>query len=214
MINKLQNLFLIGGGIMRKGETENIDKWLISKAKKKAAKPKVIFISAASSDLKTYIEDFENRYSSHGANVETLYLVNKNPSPDFVRKVILNSNLIYFGGGSAELLLKVFQKYDLKNICSEAIKNGVLIIGLSAGAIIWGQKFLTFDRIGSNFEKFRIKKGLGWVNNLIIPHFSRAMFKDRKVKQLITENPLPPLLKIPDNVVVYWDSKQKIKLYK
>lgn len=214
MTKKLQNLFLIGGGVMRNGETENIDRWLISKAKRNETKPKVIFIPSASNDLRAYAEDFENRYSSYGANVETLYLVDKNPSPDFVRKIILNSNLVYFGGGSAELLLKVFEKYDLENICFEATKNGTLIAGLSAGAIIWGQKFLTFDRVSSNFTKFRIKKGLGWVNNLIIPHYSNVMLEDKKVKQLIAKDISLPLLKIPNSIAVYWGGNQKIKLYK
>lgn len=214
MTKNLQNLFLIGGGVMRKGETENIDRWLISKAKRNEIKPKVIFIPSASNDLKAYVEDFENRYSSYGASVETLCLIDKNPSSDFVRKIILNSNLVYFGGGSAELLLKIFEKYDLENICFEATKNGTLIAGLSAGAIIWGQKFLTFDRVGSNFTKFRIKKGLGWVNNLIIPHYSNVMLEDKKVKQLIVKDISLPLLKIPNSIAVYWDDNQKIKLYK
>ena len=208
--NKLTNsLILIGGGIMRKEETEKIDRWILKKVRnqKKTENPKVLFIPSASDDLKEYVQDFTNGYQEYGATVDSLFLIKETPSRMKIKKKLLNTDLIYFGGGSAELLLKVFKKFELEAICVQAVKNGAVISGLSAGAIIWGKKFLTFDRKGNKFTNFRIKDGLDWVNNLIIPHFDPLMLKNKIVLNLLKQNLDSKSLAIGNGTAAYWKGK-------
>ena len=124
-----------------------------------------------------------------------------------IKKKFLNADLIYFGGGSAELLLKTFKKFKLEPICAQVVKNGVLMGGLSAGAIIWGKKFLTFDRKGSRFVNFRIIDGLGWIDNLIIPHFDPLMLKSKIVLNLLKQNSELKSLAIGNRTAAYWKDK-------
>lgn len=203
------NLTLIGGGIMRKGETEKIDRWILKRIRnqKKIKEPKVLFVPSASGDLKEYIQDFTNRYRGYGAVVDSLLLIKEVPSRMKIKKGFLNADLIYFGGGSAELLLKTFKKFELEPICIQAVVNGTLISGLSAGAIIWGRKFLTFDREGNRFVNFRIKNGLGWIDNLIIPHFDPLMLKNKKVLTLLKQNLDLESLAIGNGAATYWEDK-------
>ncbi len=203
------NLILIGGGIMRKGETEKIDRWILKRVRnqKKTKTPKVLFIPSASGDLKEYIQDFTNRYQEYGAMVDSLLLIKEAPSRMNIKKKFLNADLIYFGGGSAELLLKTFKKFKLEPICAQVVKNGVLMGGLSAGAIIWGKKFLTFDRKGSRFVNFRIIDGLGWIDNLIIPHFDPLMLKSKIVLNLLKQNSELKSLAIGNRTAAYWKDK-------
>lgn len=208
--NKLiNNLILIGGGIMRKGETEKIDRWMLKRARnqKETKNPKVLFIPSASGDLKEYVQDFTNRYRKYGAIVDSLFLTKETPSQMKIKKKFLNADLIYFGGGSAELLLKTFKKFELEPICVQVVKNETLISGLSAGAIIWGKKFLTFDRKGSKFVDFRVKDGLGWINNLIIPHFDPLMLKSKTVLNLLKQNLDSKSLAIGNGTAAYWKDK-------
>ena len=212
MINKnklTKHLILIGGGIMRKGETEKIDRWILQRIRKqkKTKNPRVLFIPSASGDLQEYIQDFTARYQKYGAIVNSLLLVKEAPSRTKIRELFLNADLIYFGGGNAELLLKTFKKFTLEPICLQAVTNGALISGLSAGAIIWGKKFLTFDRRGNKFVNFHIRNGLGWVNNLIVPHFDPLMLKNAKVLYLLKQNLDLEALVIGNGVAVYWEDK-------
>lgn len=207
--NLANNLILIGGGIMRKGETDKIDRWILKiiRDKKRIKSPKVLFVPSASEDLKEYVQDFTKRYLSYGAIVDSLFLIKESPSQTKIKKHFLYADLIYFGGGSAELLLKTFKKFELEPICVQAVKNGALISGLSAGAIIWGKKFLTFDRKGSGFTDFRAKRGLGWVGNLIIPHFDPLMIKNKKVLNLLKLDLDLKSLAIGNGTAVYWKDK-------
>ena len=194
---------------MRKGETEKIDRWILKRVRnqKKTKTPKVLFIPSASGDLKEYIQDFTNRYQEYGAMVDSLLLIKEAPSRMNIKKKFLNADLIYFGGGSAELLLKTFKKFKLEPICAQVVKNGVLMGGLSAGAIIWGKKFLTFDRKGSRFVNFRIIDGLGWIDNLIIPHFDPLMLKSKIVLNLLKQNSELKSLAIGNRTAAYWKDK-------
>lgn len=208
--NKLiNNLILIGGGIMRKGETEKIDRWILKRVRKqkRTKNPKVLFVPSANGDLKEYIQDFTKRYQEYGAIVDSLYLIKEAPSRIKIRKKFFSADLIYFGGGSAELLLETFKKFELEPTCVQVVKNGTLISGLSTGAIIWGEKFLTFDRKGGRFVNFRIKQGLDWINNLIIPHFDPLMLKTKKVLNLLRQNLDLESLVIGNGAAAYWKDK-------
>ena len=91
------NLILIGGGIMRKGETEKIDRWILKRVRNQK-KTKVLFVPSASGDLKEYIQDFTNKYQEYGAVVSSLLLIKETPSRMKIKKKILRDDLIYFGG--------------------------------------------------------------------------------------------------------------------
>lgn len=208
-MNLTNRLILIGGGIMRKGETEKIDRWILKmiRDKMRIKSPKVLFIPSASKDSEEYVSDFVKRYLSYGAIVDSLFLVKESPSQKKIKKHFLDADLIYFGGGSAELLLKTFKKFNLEPTCIKAVKKGAIICGLSAGAIIWGKKFLTFDREKTIFVNYRIKNGLDWINNLIIPHFKPAMLKNRKILDLLGLNYDLKILAIGSGVTTYWGNK-------
>jgi len=207
--NLTNNLILIGGGIMRKGETEKIDRWILKmvRDKKKIKSPKVLFVPSASEDLIEYVQDFTKRYIRCGAIVDSLFLVKESPSQTKVKKSFINADLIYFGGGSAELLLKTFKKFDLEPTCIKAVKNRAIICGLSAGAIIWGRKFLTFDRVKNKFVNFRIENGLGLIDSLIIPHFDPPMLKNKKILNLLRLNSDSKILAIGNGAAAYWKSE-------
>lgn len=205
----IKNLILIGGGVMRKEETYKIDRWMLNKVrgKKRIQIPKVLFVPSASGDLEEYIQDFAKRYQSYGARVETLFLVKKTPSQAKVRKSFMEADLIYFGGGDANLLLDVFAKFNLESNCVNAIRNNSMISGLSAGAIIWGSKFLNFDRQGNKFVNFRVENGLGWIDKLIIPHFDSSILKKQKVLKLLKQYWHVDVLAIGDGTATYWENK-------
>jgi len=207
----LNNLILIGGGVMRKGETDHIDRWVLERVRKKKniRSPRVLFIPAASNDLEDYVFDFTNRYQSYNSSVRTLFIVKKKTNHSEINKLFESSDLIYFGGGSAELLLEAFSKFSLESLCDDLVKKGSVICGLSAGAIIWGDKFLTFDRDDENFGNFRLRKGLGWVKTLIIPHFDRVMLKDTMVSKLLKTEINSQVLGIGEGVAAYWENNSK-----
>lgn len=212
MNKNLQNLFLIGGGIMRKGEAMNLDKWLVKKASKNENKPKVLFVPTASRDLPEYVTDFKKRYFFYGATVDVLLLAAKDLPKGKVRQKLLSANLIYFGGGDMDFAFEKFKKYGIEEILDQAAQRGTLVGGLSAGASMFGKTFLNFDWNGVDFSNFRLNKGYGWVNFMIWTHFSSKFLGNKEAISALDSN--TKLLGVGDEVLVYWDKENNMRVLK
>lgn len=199
-------LFLIGGGVMRLNETVQIDKFLIKQTHKK--NPNVLFIPTASNDLDAYIKDFEMRYKSYGADVYTLQLILEKNSQLEIESNILNADLIYIGGGDAILLQKIFNKHKIIELLKVALRNGVPIAGLSAGAVIWGKHYVNFEWDGNKFSNFNRQNGYGIIDQGIWCHYNKDDL--HRVSELNIPN---QILGISDRVMIFFDENKRIRTF-
>jgi len=172
----------IGGGeIGRSGysiETTSIDKEIIRLSGK--ARPRMLFIPTSSSDSESYLGDVKRHFGKRlGCKVDVLYLIREKPSMQEIGNKILNSDIIYVGGGNTLKMLKAWRKTGTDKILRKAYERGIVLSGVSAGAICW------FRYGSSDSRKFSRKRGklmrvrgLGFVNATYCPHYD--MEKDRK----------------------------------
>lgn len=92
-------------------------------------------------------------------------------------------DIIYMIGGNTFYLLKELREKNLAKKIIQAIDNGVIYVGSSAGSIILGKTIetaLLFDENWVNLVDF---KGLNIVNGIIIPHANRKQEFIKEVKQ-------------------------------
>ena len=92
-------------------------------------------------------------------------------------------DIIYMIGGNTFYLLKELREKNLAEKIIQAIDNGVIYVGSSAGSIILGKTIetaLPFDENWVNLVDF---KGLNIVNGIIIPHANRKQEFIKEVKQ-------------------------------
>jgi peptidase E len=54
-----------------------------------------------------------------------------------LRDLVLDQDVVYVGGGSMRSLLAIWREYGLDAVLREAWEAGVLLAGLSAGAMCW-----------------------------------------------------------------------------
>ncbi|MCD2486765.1 Type 1 glutamine amidotransferase-like domain-containing protein, partial [Staphylococcus aureus] len=66
----------------------------------------------------------------------------KPPSSDLV-SFVMEMDVIYVGGGNTRNLLVLWKEWGLDHILREAWKNGVVVAGISAGAICWFEEGVT-----------------------------------------------------------------------
>lgn len=178
----MKKIVAIGGGeIGRPGhpiETTKIDKEIIRLTGKK--NPKLLFIPTASSDSESYYKIVKKYFSDKlGCKTDVLYLIKEKQSKEEIKKKILESNIIYVGGGDTLKMMKVWKEKGIDKILKEAYKKGIVLSGLSAGSICW------FKWGNSDSRKFTSPKanlikisGLGLINALHCPHYNFE--KDRK----------------------------------
>ncbi len=202
-------LCAIGGGeIGRPGkeiETYNLDKQILKLTN--IEYPRILFIPAASNDSDSYCEVFKNYFENkHNCKVDCLLLIKENPEINFIRKLFLQSNIIYFSGGDSELLLNVLNRYNLKQLLRETIDKGINIVGFSAGGIMLFEKGIS-EKQGD----LRIIEGYGFIKGVFCPHSNKKEIL--KIREIIDKN-MGRIILSEDTTAFLINSKKEIMLLK
>lgn len=99
----------------------------------------------------------------------------KRLSKEEISKRVEQADLIYFVGSKQNVLARIIREYDLKNIIDDML-NKKVIMGTSAGSIIWGKQIeseIYFkERYNKSVESI-IDRDYGIVDFNIIPHYLR-----------------------------------------
>jgi dipeptidase E len=163
-------LALGGGGFLMENRHSPIDQYILRLTGK--ARPRVCFVATPSGDLPETIDRF---YEAYGAlECEPCHLA-------FFRKpaagAIALSNIadgllamdaIFVGGGNTRSALAVWREWGLQDIFHRALTAGVLLSGVSAGAICWFEGGLTDSVWGAGLQPLR---GLGFLAGACSVHF-------------------------------------------
>lgn len=152
------SIYLIGGGEIARGETEVIDKDLKKHAKRNS---KFVFLGSAANDAPGYIEAIEKTFNDYFEVIA----ITKEDGKRAAQNAINSASVIYLGGGQTELLLSLFQDWDLIGSLKKANDNGAIIAGMSAGALA-----LSSFHIETGDDGPKIREGWGLVNACIHVH--------------------------------------------
>lgn len=180
----MRTIVAIGGGIMKRGETTTIDTAIVKMTHKKH--PKALLIPTASKDSKErYRAPFAKQYGDDlGCEVSELLLLNT-PSQKEIEQAILQTDIIYVGGGNTCFMQEVWEKMGVLPLLKQAYENGVILAGLSAGANCWFEKsstdsFLT-EEDKKDFhkakEKLAIIDDLGYLKGVCCPHYLKEAYR-------------------------------------
>ena len=102
----------IGGGDLRTLETLAIDKEVVLLSGK--VRPRALFIPTASSDSHEYWEAFDSAYGNNlGCKTDVLYLLGARPDKEELEEKVLESDIIYVGGGNT---LKMMRRWRLLQV--------------------------------------------------------------------------------------------------
>ncbi len=164
-------IIAIGGGELRSFETLAIDKMIVESSNKKAAR--VLFIPTASGDSRAYTKSFESVYKKKlGCKVDALYLTD-DLSRDEIEDKVYSSDVIYVGGGDTKKMLEVWRENRLDIFLKNAYEKGIILSGLSAGAICWFNSAHSDFKMNSEISYEDIE-GLNLVNLFVCPHYNEA----------------------------------------
>ena len=162
----------IGGGEMSKGETYSLDQYIVALAEK--SNPKVLFIPTASEDAEGYIEGIKKYFGGLGCQVECLCLVTGTYTDEAIRTLIINTDIIYVGGGDTVRMMERWRERNVHSYLREAYEKGVVLSGISAGSICW----FTFGHSDSDafinegqWDYVRAY-GLGFIPAAHCPHYN------------------------------------------
>lgn len=179
----------IGGGeIGRPGypvETTQIDKEIIKLTGKE--NPKLLFLPTASSDSEGYVHVVREHFHKRlGCDVDVLYLLNKKVSRQEMEEKVFSSDMIYVGGGNTLKMMNIWRRTGLDELLQEAGNKGIVLSGVSAGAICWFRYGSSDSRKFNNPNADLIRvHGLGFVPNLFCPHYDVEVDRKTNLKDVM-----------------------------
>ena len=165
-----------GGGFGRSLGSLKIEKYIVSLVKKE--KPNICFIPTASGDNETYKLNFYRAFSKLNCSASHLDFFTR--TEDLNEKIMMQ-DIVYVGGGNTKSMLAVWKDWNLDKILDIAYKKGIVMSGVSAGAICWFDKGIT----DSYLKKLEILDCLGFIKGNACPHFDEESDREPFVRNII-----------------------------
>ena len=198
MNNIGRKIIALGGGGFTHQLDESLDQFVIDQSKK--PKNKIGFLATASKDDENKINLFYKRYQNTKSELSHFNLTS---ATDGFSEWILNKDIIYIGGGNTVFMLNIWKKNKLENIFKDAYEKGIILSGVSAGAVCWFDWILS-DSAGPGYNPIR---GINLISGSCTPHSSNIQRIDQFELE-IKNNKLPQGMAIDDGVaVVFIDGK-------
>ena len=173
-----------GGWELSLRSTIEIDKYIVSLVNKETKK--VLFIPTASGDMPSYIERFTNLYKELGCEVDTL-LLSKTENDNLIRSKIFSSDIIYIGGGNTARMMRIFKRTHVNEYLKLAYEKGIILTGLSAGAMAYFTNGYSDSNRSTNPEaSLCLVKCLDLIPYCFCPHYNeeeRKSFDEFVVKK-------------------------------
>ena len=183
-----------GGGFGRSLGSLEIEKYIISLTSKK--RQKVCFIPTASGDNSLYKLNFYRAFSKLNCITSHIDFFSRTEN---LEEKVLNQDIIYVGGGNTKSMLAVWREWNLHVILQNAYKKGIVMSGVSAGAICWFDKGIT----DSFAKELNIIKCLGIVNGIACPHFDEEKEREPYVNDVISREIIESCICIEGNCALH-----------
>jgi dipeptidase E len=106
-------------------------------------RPRICLLPTASGDPEDQIARFRRAFAERDCVPEVISLFRLGEKPVDLRKELLAQDVIYAGGGSMLNLVAIWRAHGLDELLRECWREGILICGQSAGAMIWFEGGIT-----------------------------------------------------------------------
>jgi len=154
-------------------------------------------------DPGAYLRQY-SRLARHGARVSHLQLF---PMPNVAdpEDLLLSQDVIFVGGGSVANLVAVWQVHGVDLIMRRAWESGVVLSGVSAGAICWFDGGTT-DSFGPELRPFT--SALGLLPGSYCPHYSSEPTRRPAFRSLVADGTLPPGIACDDGAAAHYIDRE------
>jgi dipeptidase E len=161
----MRTIFAMGGGgfTMEPGNTV-LDSYILGLARRPV--PRVCFLPTASGDPLDHITRFYEAFSDLPCEPTDLSLFRLGRRPVDLRRLLHAQDIVYVGGGSLRNMLAIWRVHELDAILRECWARGVVLAGLSAGAMCWFHAGIT-----KSTGRAEPVAGLGLLNGSLSVHY-------------------------------------------
>ena len=184
-----------GGGFYRDGGNLKLEQYIIDQSG--AANPRVAFIPTASGEPDHYVASFYTAFRKLNCRPSVLSLFKRTTE---VRSFLLNQDVIYVGGGNTKSMLVLWQDWGVAEALREAWQSGIVLAGVSAGAICWYEQGVT-DSFAAELQALSC---LGFLPGSCCPHYDGEPDRRPSYHRLLGADAIKPGVAIEDWTAVHY----------
>jgi len=174
-----------GGGFTRPGSSAALDRFVLSLTHKPV--PKICFVPTASGDQRDQAMRFRERFDAWPCEPSILWLFHLARDRVDPAEHLLDQDAIYVGGGSMRNMLAIWREHGIAQAMRGAWESGVVLAGLSAGAMCWFEGGLSMS--GGAPEPVR---GLGLLGGSLSVHLDSEPERISAYRAAISSGSLGP----------------------
>ncbi|HJY63587.1 MAG TPA: Type 1 glutamine amidotransferase-like domain-containing protein [Ignavibacteria bacterium] len=193
-----QIIALGGGGFSDSPDNLLLDEYIILQTNK--SKPKILFLPTAGGDHPDYTAKFYRTYRKLNCKPSHLELSRKAIPYKKLEQMVMSSDAVFTGGGSPRFLMQVWRKYGLDKIIKRAWKEGIVLSGMSAGAICWYED--GFKNPAP--DVWRRIKCLGFLEGSFCPHYDKRGELRKAYRKMISTGELAGGYGVQDGVALHY----------
>jgi peptidase E len=197
-----------GGGFQMEPANPLLDDHILGLARTRSGRdrPLICLIPTASADDTALIADFERLFAPRAETRVLRLFAREDADP---REVILRQDAVYVTGGNTANLFALWRLHGLDIILREAWNAGVVMAGMSAGAICWFEACTT-DSFGPELRPLR--GGLGILDGSLSPHYGSEAQRRPLFRRLVRDGTIPPGYGVDDGAALVFRDRELIEV--
>ena len=172
-----------------------VERYMLRLTRKR--RPSVCFIPTASAEPAEYMATFHDAFTRIGATPTVLRFFTRTPD---LRATLLNQDIIYVGGGNTKSMLAVWREWGLPAVLREAWRKGIVLGGVSAGAICWFDQGVT----DSWADVLAPLDCLGFLPNTCCPHYDSEADRRPSVHDFVARGLVSPVTALHDGAAAHF----------
>lgn len=196
-----------GGGFLMEDESSPIDAKILLLTGK--PRPRICFVSTPGGDLPEHIDKFYAAFGDGACQPSHLAFFRQPASRSVplaqLREHLLAQDVIYVGGGNTKSALAVWREWHADQAFAEAYANGVLLSGVSAGAMCWFEAALTDSYWRPGYQPLA---GLGFLPGACGVHYHSTPERPARLQAALAASAVPPTIAIDDFCAVLFEDGQ------
>jgi peptidase E len=197
-----------GGGFQMEPEDRLLDDHVLALARDRSGRdtPRVCLIPTATADDPTLVESFRDLFAPPRAEPGLLSLFER--TDEDLADLVLRHDAVYVTGGNSANLLALWRLHGLDRVLRRAWNAGVVLAGMSAGAICWFESCTT-DSFGPALRP--LHGGLGILDGSFIPHYHGEAQRRPLGLGLIGDGELPPGYAVDDGAALVFRDRELVE---
>ena len=168
-----------GGGFGRNDSSCLIERYILNLSKKNC--PKICFLPTATGDVDSYIVRFYSIFTRLNCLPSHIEFFKRTID---IHKHIMNQDIVFVGGGNTKSMLAVWNDWGMSSLLNHAYNEGVIMSGVSAGAICWFTNGIT----DSWDNELKILPCLDFIRGTCCPHYDEEPTRIPYVNRILLED--------------------------